>query len=232
MDKDALKRQAAEHAVSFVKSGMIVGLGEGSTAIWAVRHIAHLLQTGELHDILGVPCSLHMESEARQLGIPLTTLEEHPVIDVTIDGADEVNPDLDLIKGGGGALMREKIVAQASRRKIIVVDDSKIVPALGTHWAVPIEVIPFGYGSQLQFLESLGAAVKIRLKNDGSVFHTDQGNIILDSNFGAIHNPAELAARLKSRTGIAEHGLFIRLATDVVVADSNGIRHIQRKQTQ
>lgn len=232
MDKDALKRQAAEQAVTFVRSGMIVGLGEGSTAIWAVRHIAHRLQTGDLHDILGIPCSLHIQQEAQQLGIPLTTLEEHPVIDLTIDGADEVNPDLDLIKGGGGALMREKIVAQGSRREIIIVDESKMVPALGTGWAVPIEVIPFGHGSQQHYLESLGASVKIRQNKDGTPFKTDQGNLIMDSNFGAISNPAELADKLKRRTGIAEHGLFIHLATDVIVASSSGIQHIQRAQTK
>lgn len=232
MDKDNLKRQAAERAVEFVQSGMIVGLGEGSTAIWAVRQIGQLVQAGKLKNILGIPCSVHIEQEARQLGIPLTTLEEHPNIDLTIDGADEVNPNLDLIKGGGGALMREKIVAQASRREIIIVDESKMVPALGTHWAVPIEIIPFGYGSQLKYLESLGATVTIRQRADGTVFKTDQGNLILDSKFGPIANPAELAEKLKRRTGIAEHGLFIRLATDVIVADSNGIRHIQREHTQ
>jgi ribose 5-phosphate isomerase A len=232
MDRDELKQQAAEQAVTFIEPGMIVGLGEGSTAIWAVRQIARRLQNGDLHDITGIPCSLHIEKEARQLGIPITTLEEHPVIDLTIDGADEVNPDLDLIKGGGGALMREKIVAQASRREIIIVDESKMVPALGTHWAVPIEIIPFGYGSQIQFLESIGAAVKIRQNQDGTPFKTDQGNLIMDSNFGSISNPAELAEKLKRRTGIAEHGLFIRLATDVIVAGSNGIQHIQREHTK
>jgi ribose 5-phosphate isomerase A len=231
MDKDTLKQQAAEQAVTFVESSMIVGLGEGSTAIWAVRHIAHRLQAGDLRDILGIPCSVHIEQEARQLGIPLTTLEEHPVIDLTIDGADEVNPDLDLIKGGGGALMREKIVAQASRREIIIVDESKMVPALGTGWAVPIEVIPFGQGSQQHYLESLGASVKIRQNKDGTPFKTDQGNLIMDSNFGAISNAAELAEKLKRRTGIAEHGLFIRLASDVIVASPGGIKHIQRQQT-
>jgi ribose 5-phosphate isomerase A len=228
MNKDALKQQAAEKAVEFVKSGMIVGLGEGSTAIWAVRRIGQLVQSGQLKNILGIPCSLHIEHEAQQLGIPLTTLEEHPTIDLTIDGADEVNPSLDLIKGGGGALMREKIVAQASRREIIVVDESKLVPALGTHWAVPIEVVPFGCGSQRQFLESLGATVTIRQTSVGAIFKTDQGNLIMDSNFGVIPNPAELAEKLSSRAGIVEHGLFIRLATDVIVADSNGIRHIHR----
>src|SRR5690349_13205206 len=147
-----LKQKAAEHAVESVESGMIVGLGHGSTAIWAVRKIGQLIQNGTLKNVLGVPCSILVENEARELGIPLTTLEEHPVVDLTIDGADEVDPNLELIKGGGGALMREKIVAQASQREIIVVDESKYVPALGTNWAVPVEVIPFGYGSQAEYL--------------------------------------------------------------------------------
>jgi ribose 5-phosphate isomerase A len=222
------KQQAAEAAVEHIESGMIVGLGHGSTAIWAVRHIAHLLQTGKLHNILGIPCSTQIEEEARELGIPLTTLEEHPNIDLTIDGADEINPHLDLIKGGGGALMREKIVAQASKREIIVADESKLVPALGTGWAVPVEVIPFGYSSQAAYLTALGAQVKIRKNADGNFFKTDQGNLILDCAFGPIANPAELADKLKQRTGIVEHGLFIGLASEAIIAGKDGIRHIQR----
>lgn len=229
IDPTVLKQKAAQRAVDFVQSGMIVGLGVGSTAIWAVREIASRLQVGSLQNIMGVPCSLQIETEARQLGIPLTTLEEHHQVDLTIDGADEVDPSLNLIKGGGGALLREKIVAQASRREIIIVDDSKLVPALGTKWAVPVEVIPFGYGSQKAFLEMLDAVVKIRQNRDSTIYRTDQGNIILDCNFGAIADPYELANRLKSRTGIVEHGLFIGLATDVIVADARGIRHIQRQ---
>lgn len=227
-DITALKREAAESAVEYVQSGMIVGLGVGSTAIWAVRRIAERLKSGDLKNILGVPCSLAMEHEARELGIPLTTLEEHPVVDITIDGADEVDPKLDLIKGGGGALLREKIVAQATRREIIVVDGGKLSPALGTHWAVPVEVIPFGSGSQVAYLRSLGADAQQRLKEDGSPFFTDQGNLIFDCHFGPIGDPAQLAARLKARAGIVEHGLFIGIASDVVVASPQGIRHLKR----
>ncbi len=223
-----LKQKAAEHAVESVESGMIVGLGHGSTAIWAVRKIGQLIQSGVLKNVLGVPCSILVETEARQLGIPLTTLEAHPVIDLTIDGADEVDPNLELIKGGGGALMREKIVAQASKREIIVVDESKYVPALGTNWAVPVEVIPFGYGSQVEYLKSLGADVKIRQAADGKPFKTDQGNLILDCKFGPIADPAGLGEQLKRRTGIVEHGLFIGLATQVIIASADGIREIKR----
>ena len=225
-DISQLKKQAAERAVEFVESGMVVGLGHGSTAIFAVRRIAQLLRDGRLENILGVPCSLQVEAEAQQLGIPLTTLDEHPVVDLTIDGADEVDPDLNLIKGGGGALLREKIVAQASRREIIVVDESKLSPALGMRWSVPAEVVPFGYRSQAAYLESLGAEINVRQSSDGTLFKTDQGNLILDCRFGPIPDPARLAARLNRRAGIVGHGLFLGLATDVIVAGVEGIRHL------
>ena len=223
-----LKQQAAERVVEFVEPGMIVGLGHGSTAAFAVHRIAQLLRGGQLWDILGVPCSLHVEAEAQRLGIPLTTLDEHPVVDLTIDGADEVDPELNLIKGGGGALLREKIVAQASRREIIVVDESKLSPALGTHWPVPVEVAPFGWRSQAAYLESLGARPVLRQNSDGTAFKTDQGNLILDCHFGPIQDPARLAARMGQRAGIVEHGLFLGLATDVIVASDQGIRHLKR----
>jgi ribose 5-phosphate isomerase A len=224
-----LKKQAAERAVECIESGTVVGLGHGSTASFALQRIATLLKTGALKDIIGVPCSLQVEEEARQLGIPLGTLDEHPVIDVTIDGADEVDSNLDLIKGGGGALLREKIVAQASLREIIVVDESKLSPALGTRWPVPVEVIPLGWRSQISFLESLGARVSVRQASDGRRFVTDQGNLILDCNFGPLPQPTQVARELSQRTGIVEHGLFLGLTTDVIVAGKNGVRHLTRK---
>jgi ribose 5-phosphate isomerase A len=227
-DLNELKRKAGIYAADQVQSGMVVGLGHGSTAIHAVRRLAERLQSGDLREILGIPCSAQVEADARALGIPLTTLEQHSVIDLTIDGADEVDPNLELIKGGGGALTREKIVAQASQQEIIIVDHSKLVPALGTGWAIPIEVIPFGYVSQQAFLEGLGASVKLRQKADGSTFITDQGNIILDAHFGPLPDPAALATLLKARTGIVEHGLFIGLATQVIVADTVGVRVMKR----
>ena len=222
-----LKQQAAERAVEFVESGMVVGLGVGSTAIFAVRRIAELLGDGQLQDILGVPCSIRVGEEAERLGIPLTTLDAHPVVDLTIDGADEVDPQLNLIKGGGGALLREKIVAQASRREIIAVDESKLSPALGTRWPLPVEVVSFGWRSQALFLESLGAEITLRRNDDGPPYRTDQGNLIVDCDFGPIFRPAELAARLGGRAGIGEHGLFLGLATDVIVAGGRGLRHLK-----
>lgn len=210
---------------------MVVGLGHGSTAILAVRRIAQLLHDGQLVDILGVPCSLEVEEEARRLGIPLTTLEEHPVVDLTIDGADEVDPKLDLIKGGGGALLREKIVAQASQREIIVVDESKLSPALGTRWALPVEVAPFGWRSQQAYIQSLGASVVLRESSDGAPFRTDQGNLLLDCSFGPISEPIRLATKLSQRAGVVEHGLFLGLATDVIVATDQAIRHLKRGES-
>jgi len=224
-----LKQQAARRAVYFIEPGMVVGLGHGSTALFAVQRIAELLNAGKLSEILGVPCSLKIEEEVPRLGIPLTSLDEHPIIDMTIDGADEVDPNLDLIKGGGGALLREKIVAQASRREIIVVEESKLSPALGTRWPVPVEVIPFGWRSQISFLESLGACVTVRQASGGRRFITDQGNLILDCNFGPLPQPAQVARELSQRTGIVEHGLFLGLTTDVIVAGKKGVRHLTRK---
>jgi ribose 5-phosphate isomerase A len=222
------KQEAAARAVALVKSGTVVGLGEGSTAVFAVRRLAELLHRGQLHDVLGIPCSRAVAATARQLGIPLTTLEDCAAIDLTIDGADEVDPDLNLIKGGGGCLLYEKIVAQASRREVIIVDSSKPSPRLGTHWALPVEVIPFGWGSQRRFLEGLGARVAVRQTARGQPFKTDEGNLILDVAFGPIADPFALARELDARTGIVAHGLFLGLATDLLVAGENQTEHRTR----
>lgn len=224
-DKETYKKRAAEHAVDLIRSGMVVGLGHGSTAKFAIQRLGELLAAGELGEIHAVACSRFVEEEARLLGIPLTTLDDHPKIDLTIDGADEISPRLDLIKGGGGALLREKIVAQASKREVIVADDSKLVQALGTGWAVPVEVVPFGWYPELEFLTELGAEVTVR-KKDEKPFLTDHGNMILDADFGIIADPVKLAVTLNARAGIVEHGLFLGLATDVIVAGAEGVRHM------
>jgi ribose 5-phosphate isomerase A len=223
--QQTLKQMAGEYAVRFVESGMVVGLGHGSTAIYALRKIAVLLGSGELQDIAGIACSLEVEHQARALGIPLTTLEAHPVIDVTIDGADEVDPACNVIKGGGGALLREKIVAQATRREIIVVDASKLSQKLGTTWAVPVEVVPFGWQTQGTFLTSLGGKPEIRCAADGSLFKTDQGNLILDCDFGPMDDLAGLDRALAARAGIVAHGLFLGLVSDVIIARTGGVEH-------
>ena len=219
------KREAAERAVDAIQPGMVVGLGSGSTAAFVVRRLAALRAEGKLRDVVGVPTSVGTEELARALGVPLSTLEEHPVVDLTLDGADEVDPELRLIKGGGGALLREKIVAQASRRTLIVVDAGKLSPRLGTRWPVPVEVLPFGWRSQALFLEGLGARLTRREGSDGAPYRTDQGNLILDCAFGPIERPEALAARLEARAGIVAHGLFIGLTSELVVSGPNGVEH-------
>jgi ribose 5-phosphate isomerase A len=224
-DREELKQAAGERAVEFVESGMVVGLGTGSTAIHAIRRIAELIQSGHLRDILGIPTSKASEESARELGIPLTTLGEHPVIDLTIDGADEVDPDLNLIKGGGGALLHEKIVAQASLREVIVVDEAKLSSQLGSTHALPVEIVQFGWRPEEEYLADLGADVNVRRGSDNDVYVTDEGNWIMDCTFAPIPDLRRLSDQLGRRAGIVDHGLFIGLATDLVVAGSNGVEH-------
>jgi ribose 5-phosphate isomerase A len=209
---------------------MVVGLGHGSTAIHALRQIGKWLREGTLQNVLGVPCSRQVEADARAEGIPLTTLNAHPVIDLTIDGADEVDPALNVIKGGGGALLREKIVAQATRREIIVVDETKLSPALCTRWWIPVEVTPFGWATQIGFLESLGGEPNLRHLEGGEPFCTDQGNYILDTRFAPLEDPAPLAAEMDGRAGIVGHGLFLGLVHDLIVAGAKGVRHVKREE--
>lgn len=228
LDQEALKQQAAEAAVEMVESGMVVGLGWGSTALLAVRHLAKLVQQGRLKDIVGVACALAMEEEARRLGLTVSSLEEHPRMDLTIDGADEVDPQLNLIKGGGGALLREKVVAQASRREVIIVDESKLSPRLGTKWALPVEVVPFGRRPVAEYIASLGARVELRTGGQGRPFVTDQGNHILDCDFGPLEDPGAVAAALEGRAGVVEHGLFLGLASEVIVAGAQGLRRLTK----
>lgn len=220
------KREAAEAALERVRPGMVVGLGHGSTARYALLGLAELWRAGRLPGIRVVPCSRAVEEEAQAQGLPLTTLEEHPEVDLTIDGADEIDPKLNVIKGGGGALLREKIVAQASRREVIVADFTKLSPALGTRFPVPVEVLPFGWRSQARFLEKLGARVSLRTDPSGKPYLTDQGNYILDCWFGPIPDPWELARKLEGRAGILEHGLFLGLVHEAFVAGPDGLRHL------
>lgn len=226
--RDELKRQAAIAAVDIVQSGMVVGLGSGSTAVFAIREIGRRLQVGELRNIQGLPTSDVVAREAQLAQIPLIALEKSTRVDVTIDGADEVDPQLNLIKGGGGALLREKIVAQSSHREIIVVDEMKLSPVLGTRHPLPVEVVPFAWQLQCDFLERLGSKVTLRQKADGTVYCTDQGNYILDCQFGPIHELDELAEQLAQRAGIVEHGLFLGIAHDLIVAGQGGIEHRSR----
>ena len=227
--QDEFKKQAAHRAVEFITSGMVIGLGTGSTAQFAVERIGELLRGGALKNITGIPSSDQTEKFAQSMAIPLTGLDEHPTVDLNIDGADEVDPDLNLIKGGGGALLKEKIIAQASRRNIIAVDDSKLSSQLGSLFALPVEIIPLARKTEENYLKSLGASVTLRTDEGGQPFRSDQKNLILDAEFGPIANLKELTHILNQRAGIVEHGLFIELADDVIVAGENGIEHLRRK---
>ncbi|MGD2269821.1 MAG: ribose-5-phosphate isomerase RpiA [Desulfobacterales bacterium] len=225
---DELKKQVACRAVEFVTSGMIIGLGTGTTAEFAVKRIGELLKKGRLKDIMGVPSSRQTEKLAQSLAIPLTSFDKHAKLDLNIDGADEVDPDLNLIKGRGGALLREKIIAQSSRRNIIIVDQGKLSSQLGIKSSLPIEVIPQARAPEQRYIQYLGGSVRLRSAEDGTPFQTDQNNWILDADFGPIADLEGLAAKLAARAGIVEHGLFLNLAHDVLVAGENGMRHLQR----
>jgi len=226
-DRDRLKREAAESAVSQVEDGMLVGLGTGSTAWFAVESLGRRVAEGLR--IVAIPTSEQTAEHARRLGIPLSSLADHLRLDLTLDGADEVElGHLNLIKGGGGALLREKIVASASARLVIVVDETKLVERLGVHFPVPVEVVSFGWQVTACRLTDLGGNPSLRVAADGQPFVTDGGHYILDCAFGPIADPARLGSQLKSVVGVVEHGLFIGLASQVIVAGAAGVRALDR----
>lgn len=228
MNQDEQKQAAGEIAASWVESGMIVGLGTGTTAAHAIRALGARIGDGQLHGVLGIATSKASEAEAVAAGIELTTLGEHSAIDLTIDGADEVDPNLDLIKGGGGALWREKMVAQASAREVIVIDESKLTNQLGGRVALPVEVSIFGWRPESEYLDDMGAGVAVRRAGGGAEFVTDEGDWILDCAFPPIADASRLSGMLNRRAGIVEHGLFLGLATDLLVAGPNGVEHRTR----
>ncbi|MGE5612613.1 MAG: ribose-5-phosphate isomerase RpiA [Bacillota bacterium] len=223
-----LKERAAEAAVAFVQSGMILGLGTGSTANCFLQSLANALNTGKLRNIRGVPTSRHSEEYARQLGIPLATLVECPNPDLTVDGCDEVDPHVDLIKGLGGALLREKIVAQNSKRLIIIADSTKRVPVLGSRHPLPVEVAVFGHEVHVAYFQKLGAVPVLRRTPDGKPFVTDNGNYIYDCRFKQIDRPVELEAELRARAGVVECGLFLHMAERVLIAGDSRVEEIRR----
>jgi ribose 5-phosphate isomerase A len=222
-NENQLKMAGAISAVGLVKDGMIVGLGTGSTAAFAVNHLAERVKQGLR--ILGIPTSERTAAHARVLGIPLSSLAEEPNVDITIDGADEVEEaNLNLIKGLGGALLREKIVAGASKKLVIIIHRSKLVSRLGTHQPVPVEVVPFGWEVTARNLSDLGVKPTLRRNPDGEPFRSDGGNCIVDCSFESSASAAELAGRLDHVVGVVEHGLFIGLTSEVHVADDSGVR--------
>ena len=225
MANDAEKQEAARASLRYVRDGQIVGLGSGSTATFAIRMMGERVREGM--KIRGIPSSIASRDLAIELGIPLITFEDAQQIDVTIDGADEFDPHLNLIKGGGGAMLREKVVASASRQLVIVTDSSKQVPVLG-RFPVPVEVITFAEPLVDKRIADLGAKVVQRQDKSGKVYVTDEGHHILDCHFGKISDPATLARTLSEMPGIVEHGLFVGMASIVVMAKAGAVEEFRR----
>ena len=220
-----MKKLAAEKAVEYVESGMTLGLGTGSTVEYALKKLGEMVKNGL--DIKGIPTSMHTRKIAKEESIPLTTIEENPEIDLTIDGADEVDSELNLIKGGGGALTRERIVAYHSKREIIVIDETKVVKALGIDFPLPVEVVKYGWSSTKNKLEEFGCNVKLR-KIMRDPYITDNSNYILDCEFVRIDNPEQLEVDINNIPGVVENGLFIGLTDDVIVGSKQGIKTLTR----
>jgi ribose 5-phosphate isomerase A len=231
MSMDDLKRQAAARALEQVRDGMKLGLGTGSTAKHFVELLGERVRAGL--KVIGVPTSEATRADADRCGVPLTTLDQVDRLDLTVDGADEIDPNLELIKGGGGALLREKIVAAASDRMIVIADETKWVQTLG-RFPLPIEVIPFGLGATRRAIETIFAEngvsgqMDVRKAKDGHAFVTDGGHWIVDAHLGQIPDSPRLAAALNSIPGVVEHGLFIGLARAAVLAGPQGIRVVER----
>lgn len=223
------KRAVARHAAGMVESGMRLGLGTGSTAAFFLDELAGRLARGEIANVRGVPTSRRTAEHAARVGIPLATLDEAPELDLVVDGADEVDPRLDLIKGHGGALLWEKIVAQAGARMVVIADESKLVDRLGTKVSVPVEVVPFGVVAQDLYLRSLGAEPTLRLTPDGAPYVSDGGHNIVDARFpGGIEDPADVDRRLSARAGVVETGLFLGMASVALIGGPSGVRVMSR----
>jgi ribose 5-phosphate isomerase A len=229
LQQDKLKEQAGETAARLVEDGMVVGLGTGSTAAYAIEGLGRRIAAEGLR-IVGIPTSDRTIEQAQKLRIPLTTFADHTQIDLTIDGADEILPGpLYLIKGHGGALLREKIVAASSSRMVVVADCTKLVKALGELCSVPTEIVPFGWEATKKKLERLDAKPALRLGAGGKPYLTDGGHYILDCSFGPMADPKEIAHHLDHVVGLVEHGLFLKYATQAVVASADGIQILKRQ---
>jgi ribose 5-phosphate isomerase A len=224
--QDEEKRQVGIAAAEQVQAGMALGLGSGSTVYYYLEELGRRVKAGL--NVVGVPTSERTADLAREFGIPLTTLDERQELDLDVDGADEVDQQLNLIKGRGGALLREKIIAMASRRRVIVVDSSKTSQALGTNMTLPVEVVPFANALAQRALRELGAKPTLRTKDDGQPFVTDNSNWILDCALTPVADPAQLERDINGIPGVMENGLFIGLADEVLVARAGGVERLTR----
>jgi ribose 5-phosphate isomerase A len=233
LDTESLKRQAAESAAAWIEDGMTLGLGTGSTVKHLLAVIGEGLRDGRWRMLRGVPTSAATQQEASALGIPLVSLEEAPELDLTLDGADEVDPELRLIKGLGAALLREKIVARASRRMVALVDETKVVDRLGTRAPLPVEVDPFGWTSHIPTMEGLGSVPTLRRTGDGQPLRTDGGHFVVDCHFpDGIADPEMVELRLRERPGVIATGLFLHEAVAAVVASPGGTRTLRRAESR
>jgi len=224
------KRNAALEAVKHVKDNFVIGLGSGSTAAYAIEEIGNRIKREEIH-VLAVPTSYQAFTLAVKHGVPITTLEEHPILDLTIDGADQIDDELNLIKGMGGALTREKVVAFASKKLVIVADERKKVKLLGeNNHPVPIEVLPFATTTVMHKMKEIGGKPFLRESNKkvGPVI-TDNGNVIIDVNFGLVHEPTELERKLKGLPGVVETGLFVKMVDTVYIGKHSAVEKLERK---
>ncbi|HMO58057.1 MAG TPA: ribose-5-phosphate isomerase RpiA [Roseiflexaceae bacterium] len=227
-DLEIYKRQAAEEALAYIDNGMTLGLGSGSTAEHLLYALAERLTDGRLRNITGVASSERTAAVATRLGIPLATLAERPVLDIAIDGADEVDPALHLIKGRGGALLREKIIAASATRFLVIVDETKLVNRLGERMPLPIELVAFALPLVERRLYELGGEPTLRRAADGNPYRTDEGHVIVDVHFGAMPDPIALGAALNTIPGIMEHGIFAGMAELAFVAGPAGVARMQR----
>ena len=228
-----LKERAAQKALSFVQNGMTLGLGSGSTTAYFVDMLGEKVSSGELTDIRSVPTSKETEMHARNRGIEITTLSKHPKLDLAVDGADEVDPALNLIKGWGRALLREKIVEIHAKKFIVIVDASKMVARLGTRGFLPVEILPFEAEAHIRWLNSLNCRAELWLEGDATPAITDNGNYLAKCRFNeGIPDAYELAQKLSARPGIVEHGLFLDMATEIIVAKEDGLEVLKREKRE
>ena len=225
LEQEEMKKLAGEKSVEFIEDGMILGLGTGSTVEYMLKKLGEEVKKGL--KVKGIPTSMHTKKVAKECNIPLTTLDENPEIDLTIDGADEVDSELNLIKGGGGALTREKLIAYHSKKEIIIIDDTKVVKALGIDFPLPVEVLKYGWSSTKKTLEKFGCEIELRqIMNEP--FITDNSNYILDCDFERIDEPEQLEKDINCIPGVVENGLFIGLADEVIVGSKQGLMTLEK----